>query len=85
MTKTTAQTLLAQVYLQWAGAPLNGGTEYYSKAADIALKVINGGKHALINPMVAVRILILHLILLKPRSRPMKLFMLKSITIVILV
>lgn len=50
VTKTTAQTLLAQVYLQWAGAPLNGGTEYYSKAADIALKVINGGKHALIQP-----------------------------------
>ena len=32
-----AQTLLAQVYLQWAGAPLNGGADYYGKAAQMAL------------------------------------------------
>jgi len=50
VTKPMAQSLLAQVYLQWAGAPLNGGNEYYTKAADWALKVINGGKHALIHP-----------------------------------
>ena len=48
VTRTMAQTLLAQVYLQWAGAPLNGGAEYYTKAADMAMKVINGGKHALV-------------------------------------
>ena len=33
VTRAMAQTLLAQVYLQWAGAPLNGGTDYYGKAA----------------------------------------------------
>lgn len=48
VTKPLAETLLAEVYLQWAGAPLNGGTEYYNKAAEMALKVIDGGKHALI-------------------------------------
>jgi len=48
VTKPMAETLLAEVYLQWAGAPLNGGNDYYAKAADMALKVINGGKHALI-------------------------------------
>lgn len=45
-----AQTLLAQVYLQWAGAPVNGGDEYYAKAAAMAQKVIDGGQHALIDP-----------------------------------
>lgn len=50
VTKPMAQTLLAQVYLQWAGAPVNGGNEYYTKAANMALNVINGGKHALIQP-----------------------------------
>ncbi|HTG55640.1 MAG TPA: RagB/SusD family nutrient uptake outer membrane protein, partial [Niabella sp.] len=49
VTKPLAQSLLAQVYLQWAGAPLNGGTEYYTKAADMAQKVISGGQHALID------------------------------------
>lgn len=47
-TKPMAQTLLAQVYLQWAGAPVNGGEAYYDKAADMAIAVINGGQHALV-------------------------------------
>ena len=50
VTKPMAQSLLAQVYLQWAGAPVNGGNEYYTKAADMAKQVISGGKHALIDP-----------------------------------
>ncbi len=50
VTKPMAQTLLAQVYLQWAGAPVNGGNAYYTKAADMAMNVINGGQHALIQP-----------------------------------
>ncbi|WEK34160.1 MAG: RagB/SusD family nutrient uptake outer membrane protein [Candidatus Pseudobacter hemicellulosilyticus] len=50
VTKPMAQSLLAQVYLQWAGAPLNGGADYYKKAADMALKVVTGGQHALIDP-----------------------------------
>ncbi|MDR3366469.1 MAG: RagB/SusD family nutrient uptake outer membrane protein [Prevotellaceae bacterium] len=50
VTKPMAQTLLAQVYLQRAGAPLNGGNEYYRKAADMAVNVVNGGQHALIQP-----------------------------------
>ena len=50
VTKAMAQTLLAQVYLQWAGAPLNGGADYYDKAAQMALKVINEGPHSLIDP-----------------------------------
>ncbi|MFT3903799.1 MAG: RagB/SusD family nutrient uptake outer membrane protein [Niabella sp.] len=50
VTKPMAQSLLAQVYLQWAGAPLNGGAEYYTKAADMAKKVIAGGQHSLIDP-----------------------------------
>ncbi|MBK5720587.1 RagB/SusD family nutrient uptake outer membrane protein [Dysgonomonas sp. Marseille-P4677] len=50
VTKPMAQTLLAQVYLQWAGAPLNGGDTYYTKAANMALDVIRGGQHALIQP-----------------------------------
>ncbi|MGL5958897.1 MAG: RagB/SusD family nutrient uptake outer membrane protein [Phocaeicola sp.] len=47
VTKSMAQTLLAQVYLQWAGAPVNGGNEYYTKAAEMAKNVIDGGQHAL--------------------------------------
>lgn len=50
VTKPMAQTLLAQIYLQWAGAPLNGGNEYYSKAANMAMDVINGGQHGLVQP-----------------------------------
>jgi hypothetical protein len=50
VTKPMAQTLLAQVYLQWAGAPVNGGNTYYAKAAEMALNVINGGQHALEQP-----------------------------------
>ena len=42
VTKSMAQTLLAQVYLQWAGAPVNGGNEYYTKAANMAKQVISG-------------------------------------------
>lgn len=49
-TKPMAQTLLAQVYLQWAGAPVNGGNEYYTKAANTAIAMISGGQHALIHP-----------------------------------
>ena len=45
-----AQTLLAQVYLQWAGAPVNGGAEYYTRAANMALEVVDGGQHELIQP-----------------------------------
>lgn len=48
VTKGMAQTLLAQIYLQWAGAPLNGGNDYYAKAADMAKSVVTDGKHALI-------------------------------------
>ncbi|MGV8962373.1 MAG: RagB/SusD family nutrient uptake outer membrane protein [Candidatus Saccharimonadaceae bacterium] len=48
VTKPMAQTLLAQVYLQWAGAPVNGGAEVYTKAANMAVNVITGGQHALI-------------------------------------
>lgn len=47
VTKPMAQSLLAQVYLQWAGAPVNGGNEYYQKAADMAKQVITGGVHHL--------------------------------------
>jgi hypothetical protein len=50
VTRPMAQSLLAQVYLQWAGAPLNGGADKYTKAAEMATRVINGGKHALIQP-----------------------------------
>ena len=48
VTKSMAQTLLAQVYLQWAGAPVNGGNDYYTKAANMAINVVNGGQHALV-------------------------------------
>ncbi|MEJ8769568.1 RagB/SusD family nutrient uptake outer membrane protein [Prevotella sp. HCN-7019] len=47
VTRAMAETLLAEVYLQWAGAPINGGNEYYDKAAKMALKVINSGTHHL--------------------------------------
>lgn len=50
VTRPMAQTLLAQVYLQWAGAPVNGGNEYYTKAANMAKNLITGGQHALIQP-----------------------------------
>lgn len=48
VTKPMAQTLLAQVYLQWAGQPVNGGAQYYTNAANMAINVVNGGQHALI-------------------------------------
>lgn len=47
ITKPIAQTLLASVYLQWAGYPLQN-TAMYTKAAELAEAVINGGAgHAL--------------------------------------
>lgn len=47
ITKPIAQTLLATVYLQWAGYPLQN-TAMYAKAAEMAEAVINGGAgHAL--------------------------------------
>ena len=50
VTRAMAQTLLARVYLQWAGFPMNGGNEMYAKAAAMAQQVITGGSgHALIH------------------------------------
>ncbi len=43
VTRAMAQTLLAQVYLQKAGYPLNGGADDYKKAAEYAEMGINGG------------------------------------------
>lgn len=34
VTRAMAQTLLAQVYLQWAGAPLNGGRLLWKSCTD---------------------------------------------------
>jgi hypothetical protein len=50
VTKAMAQTLLAQVYLQWAGQPVNGGNTYYDKASKMAEQVISSGQHALEQP-----------------------------------
>ena len=47
VTRAMAQTLLAQVYLQRAGFPMNGGAEDYKKAAQMAEMVIDGGTAAL--------------------------------------
>ena len=47
VTRAMAQTLLAEVYLQRAGYPLNGGAADYKKAAEMAELVINGGTAAL--------------------------------------
>lgn len=41
VTKGAAQSLLSKVYLQMAGFPVNGGTEYYAKARDKAKEVID--------------------------------------------
>jgi hypothetical protein len=41
VTKGAAKTTLADVYLQMAGYPLNGGTEYYAKARDKAKEIID--------------------------------------------
>lgn len=47
ITRPAAQTLLASVYLQWAGYPLKN-TAKYAEAAKMAESVINGGSgHAL--------------------------------------
>lgn len=43
VTRAMAQTLLAEVYLQRAGYPMNGGEADYKKAAEMAELVINGG------------------------------------------
>jgi hypothetical protein len=40
-TKGAAKSTLAKVYLQMAGFPINGGTEYYAKARDKAKEVID--------------------------------------------
>mgnify|MGYP001179532479 CR=1 FL=1 len=41
VTKGAAKSLLSKVYLQMAGFPVNGGTEYYEKARDKAKEVID--------------------------------------------
>jgi hypothetical protein len=40
-TQGAAKSTLAKVYLQMAGFPINGGTEYYAKARDKAKEVID--------------------------------------------
>lgn len=40
-TKGGAKSMLAKVYLQMAGFPINGGAEYYAKARDKAKEVID--------------------------------------------
>lgn len=42
ITKQAAESTLAAVYMAMAGYPLNKGKEYYQKAAQCALDVING-------------------------------------------
>lgn len=41
VTKGAAKSVLAKVYLQMAGFPVNGGNEYYAKARDKAKEVID--------------------------------------------
>lgn len=41
VTEGAAKSLLAKVYLQMAGFPVNGGTEFYAKARDKAKEVID--------------------------------------------
>jgi starch-binding outer membrane protein, SusD/RagB family len=41
VTQGAAKSLLSKVYLQMAGFPVNGGTEYYVKARDKAKEVID--------------------------------------------
>ncbi|MDR0891026.1 MAG: RagB/SusD family nutrient uptake outer membrane protein [Mediterranea sp.] len=55
-TKAMAETLLAEVYLQHAGAPLNGGQVYYEKAANMALQVINSGTFALMSDFNSLKV-----------------------------
>lgn len=45
ITKATAETLLANVYLQMSGFPLN--SDHYADAATVARSVISAGKHEL--------------------------------------
>ncbi|MDR1335588.1 MAG: RagB/SusD family nutrient uptake outer membrane protein, partial [Tannerella sp.] len=40
-TQGAAKAMLAKVYLQMAGFPVNGGTEYYAKARDKAKEIID--------------------------------------------
>lgn len=47
ISKTTAETLLADVYLTMSGYPLK--QDCYKKAADMAKSVINNGKHSLVS------------------------------------
>ena len=42
ITKQAAMATLSCVYMNMAGWPLNKGTEYYAKAADVAKQVIDG-------------------------------------------
>ncbi|WP_158293169.1 RagB/SusD family nutrient uptake outer membrane protein [Tamlana fucoidanivorans] len=44
--KGAAQGILARIYLQWAGNPIND-TSKYSKAAEQAWAVVNSGQHSL--------------------------------------
>ncbi len=41
------KTLLADVYLTYAGYPMQGGQEYYAESAKRSLEVINSGKYSL--------------------------------------
>jgi len=41
------KALLADVYLTYAGHPIQGGTEYYSESAKRSLEVINSGQYTL--------------------------------------
>jgi hypothetical protein len=47
VTRYTAQALLANVYLQWSGYPLQAGR--YADAASAARVVLNSGKHSLLS------------------------------------
>ncbi|MDR1102204.1 MAG: RagB/SusD family nutrient uptake outer membrane protein [Tannerella sp.] len=42
--KGIAKCVLAEVYLQMAGYPINGGTEYYARARDKAKEIIDGAE-----------------------------------------
>lgn len=46
VTQAMAETLLAQVYLQWAGYPVSDNSKY-AKAAEMAQRVISSGVHSL--------------------------------------
>ncbi|RGP17522.1 RagB/SusD family nutrient uptake outer membrane protein [Parabacteroides gordonii] len=50
------KTLLTDVYLTYAGFPLQGGKEYYSKAAAKAKEIIDGGYYSLFKSYCDLRI-----------------------------